>query len=111
MKLNKNVTNENDCYFLIDYSHQFRKLWLDGGIEDVPPLLQVILGVSFQRSGYRLTVGIELDMPRLRHADEVNDLDLVTVAVSNVSLLILKMCQTWTDCLLKSKFHKIFLEN
>ena len=61
-------------------THQFGHLGLDVVVEDVPPLLEVLLGVSLQRSGQGLTLGIELDVPRLRNTDEVDDLHLVAVA-------------------------------
>ena len=61
-------------------THQFGHLGLDVVVEDVPPLLEVLLGVSLQRSGQGLTLGIELDVPRLRSTDEVDDLHLVAVA-------------------------------
>jgi hypothetical protein len=56
-------------------------------MEDVPPLLQVVQGVSFERSGEGLAGGVELDVPRLRDADEVHDLHLVAVAGTGVIVI------------------------
>ena len=46
-------------------------------MEDFPPLLEVFQGVGLKGSGLRLTLIVELDVPRLRHTDEVDDLHVV----------------------------------
>ena len=46
-------------------------------MEYFPPLLEMFQGVGFERSGLRLTLIVELDVPRLRDPDEVNDLHVV----------------------------------
>ncbi len=69
------------------WTYELRQFWLDVWVEDVPPLLEVFQGVSLERSGLRLALWVELDVPRLRRADEVNDLHLVAVAAeTNVKL-------------------------
>ena len=58
-------------------AYRFSHFWLDFCVEYFPPLLEMFEGVSFERSGLRLTLVVELDMPRLRDSDEVNNLHVV----------------------------------
>ena len=58
-------------------AYRFSHFWLDFSVEDFPPLLEMFQGVGFERSGLRLTLIVELDVPRLRDPDEVNNLHVV----------------------------------
>ena len=58
-------------------TYVFSHVRLDLCMEDLPPMLQMLESVRFQGSSLGLTLIVELDVPRLRHADEVNDFHFV----------------------------------
>ena len=63
-------------------------------MEYFPPLLEMFEGVGFEGSGLRLTLIVELDVPRLRDTDEVNNLHVV--AESEILQKIIGMFTTDT---------------
>ena len=87
-------------------AYRFSHFWLDFSVEYFPPLLEMFEGVGFEGSGLRLTLIVELDVPRLRDTDEVNDLHVVAES----EIVIIGMLITDTRVLNAIKFLKLKLK-
>ena len=87
-------------------AYRFSHFWLDFSVEYFPPLLEMFEGVGFEGSGLRLTLIVELDVPRLRDPDEVNDLHVVAES----EIVIIGMLITDTRVLNAIKFLKLKLK-
>ena len=89
-------------------AYRFSHFWLDFSVEYFPPLLEMFQGVCFEGSGLRLTLIVELDVPRLRDPDEVNNLHVV--AESEIFQVIIGMLITDTMVLNAIKCLKLKLK-
>ncbi len=75
------VGTERNLLHRISISHQsLPEHGLDVGVEDLPPLLEVVHGVLLPVPRLGDPRRVELDVPRLGRADEVDYPHVVTVA-------------------------------